>query len=100
MPHATAKVNGVTIASSDTYETVEGNIYFPPDSLVEKDKIYHKTSTVTHCSWKGDAAYYTLAVDGQELKDAAWYYPAPFDKAQNIKDYVAFYKNKVTVTVE
>jgi uncharacterized protein (DUF427 family) len=90
MPHATAKVNGTTIAESDSYETVEGNIYFPPESLVEKDKTFKPTSTVTHCPWKGAASYYTVAVDGQELKDAAWYYPAPFDKAQNIKDHVAF----------
>jgi uncharacterized protein (DUF427 family) len=90
MPHAIAKVNGITIAESDTYETVEGNIYFPPDSLKEKDKYFKTTNTSTHCPWKGDASYYTIDVDGKELKDAAWYYPAPFDKAKNIKDYVAF----------
>ena len=88
MPHATAKVNGTTIAETDTFEIVEGNIYFPPSSI-SKDH-FKPTDTSTHCPWKGDASYYTIDVDGQQLKDAAWYYPTPFDKAKHIKDHVAF----------
>ncbi|EDN99746.1 hypothetical protein SS1G_02604 [Sclerotinia sclerotiorum 1980 UF-70] len=49
-----------------------------------------KTDHSTHCPWKGDASYYTITFDKTELKNAAWYYPTPFEKAQNIKDYVAF----------
>jgi len=98
MPHATAKVNGTTIASADSYEVVEGNIYFPPESL-NKD-YFNTTETHTKCPWKGNASYYTIEVDGKELKDAAWYYPQPFEKAKHIKDHVAFYKNKVDITTE
>lgn len=98
MPHATAKVDGITIADTDNYEVVEGNIYFPPSSITES--YFKPTSTTSACPWKGTASYYTISVDGKELKDAAWYYPAPKDKAKNIEGYVAFYKNKVEITSE
>lgn len=90
MTHAEAKVNGTVIASTDSYEIVEGNVYFPPSSI--KSEFFSKTNTTTHCPWKGDASYYTLTVDGTELKDAAWYYPDAFEKANHIKNYVAFCK--------
>jgi len=87
--------NNQIIAESETCELVEGNVYFPPDSVTHK---YLKPSTTTtHCPWKGDARYYTLAVNGKENPDAAWFYPAPFEKAANIKNYIAFWKG---VTVE
>jgi len=95
MPHATAKVNGTVIADADSYEVVEGNIYFPPSSL---NKSYLTDSSATStCPWKGKAHYYSINVDGTVLKDSAWYYPAPKDKAGHIKDYVAFYKSKVEI---
>ncbi|TGO54623.1 hypothetical protein BCON_0104g00200 [Botryotinia convoluta] len=87
---ATATINGRTIAETDNWEVVEGNVYFPPSSV--KQAMLSKTDHSTHCPWKGDASYYTITFDKTELKNAAWYYPAPFDKAQNIKDYVAFCK--------
>lgn len=87
--------NGKIIAESDVYELVEGNVYFPPGSV---SKEYLKASDAkTRCPWKGEASYYTLSVDGQENADAAWYYPAPFEKAAHIKDHIAFWKG---VTVE
>ncbi|KAJ3270585.1 hypothetical protein HDV01_007681 [Terramyces sp. JEL0728] len=91
----TAEWNGKIIASSATFEKVEGNIYFPIDSV---DKQYLKESnTHTMCGWKGIASYYTLSVDGKDNADAAWYYPAPKPAADNIKGYVAFWKGvKVT----
>jgi len=98
MTKATATVNGTVIAETDNYEVVEGNIYFPPSSI-NRD-YFAETKTHTHCPWKGEASYYTVNVDGKELKDAAWYYPQPFDKAKNIKDYVAFYKTKVEIASE
>lgn len=90
MPSATAKINGTTIASADTYEIVEGNIYFPPSSL--KKEYIKPTETHSFCPWKGKASYYTIEVDGKVLKDAAWYYPEPLEKAEKIKDHVAFCK--------
>ncbi|KAF4636962.1 hypothetical protein G7Y89_g1120 [Cudoniella acicularis] len=95
---ATATVSGRTIAETDEYEVVEGNIYFPPSSV--NMSYMSKTDLSTHCPRKGDASYYSINLDKTELKNAAWYYPDPKEKAKNIKDYVAFYKNIVTVETE
>ncbi len=82
--------NGVVLAESDNCEIVEGNYYFPPDAI---NKEYFKSSgTQTTCFWKGVASYYTIVVGKQENKDAAWYYPDPKEKANNIKNYVAFWR--------
>jgi uncharacterized protein (DUF427 family) len=82
--------HGKVIAESPTFEIVEGNVYFPPETI---DKQFFKDSpTTSKCHWKGTAHYYTVAVEGDENKDAAWYYPEPMDAAKQIKDYVAFWK--------
>ena len=87
---AKATWNGVTLAASDHCEMVEGNVYFPPDAI---DRQYFQDSnTHTTCFWKGTASYYTVVVNGQENKDAAWYYPDPKEKAQNIKGHIAFWR--------
>jgi uncharacterized protein (DUF427 family) len=93
MPRALWK--GKVIAESDTYETVEGNVYFPPGSVREEHLKPSPTHTV--CGWKGTASYYNVVVDGEENRDAAWYYPDPKPDAANIKDHVAFWRG---VTVE
>jgi len=82
--------NGVVLAESDQCEMVEGNYYFPPDSIDRQ--YFQKSDTHTICSWKGTASYYTVVVEGQENKDAAWYYPDPKPRAENIKDYIAFWR--------
>ena len=82
--------NGVVLAESDNTEVVEGNQYFPADSV--KREYFKDTDTHTTCPWKGLASYYTIEVNGKENKDAAWYYPAPKDAAKQIKDHVAFWK--------
>lgn len=82
--------NGQVIAESDVTEMVDGNHYFPPDSI-QKD-CFRPSSTVTTCGWKGQAKYYTICVDGQENVDAAWYYPEPKDAASVIRGHVAFWK--------
>jgi uncharacterized protein (DUF427 family) len=87
--------NGTVIAESDTFELVEGNVYFPPASV--KREFLKPSATHTVCPWKGTASYYTLSVDGQENTDAAWYYPEPKPEAANVKDHVAFWRG---VTVE
>jgi len=87
--------DGVVLAESDHCEVVEGNQYFPPDSV---NRSYFKDSaTHTVCPWKGTASYYDVVVNGQTNKDAAWYYPTPKDAAKQIKDHVAFWRG---VTVE
>jgi uncharacterized protein (DUF427 family) len=85
-----ANWNGQVIAESDDIVKVEGNAYFPAAAL---NKAYVKESaTKSTCPWKGTASYYTLAVNGQENKDAAWYYPEPKQAAAEIKGRIAFWK--------
>jgi len=98
MPHATATVNGILVAETDSYEVVDGNIYFPPDTI--KSNHFSPTSTKTHCPYKGDASYYTVTANKMEVKDAAWYYPEPLESMNKIKGYVAFYKGKAEVKSE
>jgi uncharacterized protein (DUF427 family) len=82
--------NGTTIADSTDIVTVEGNAYFPADSINQaylKPSDHHST-----CPWKGVASYYSLSVDGKENPNAAWYYPTPKDAAKQIAGRVAFWK--------
>lgn len=90
MPKATAIWNGVTPAESDRTIVVEGNHYFPPDSVMRE--AFQPSEKHTTCPWKGEASYLTVMVDGKTNTDAAWYYPQPKDAASEIKDYVAFWK--------
>jgi uncharacterized protein (DUF427 family) len=81
--------NGATLAESDDTVVVEGNHYFPAESIRAdyfKDSSLHST-----CPWKGEASYKTVVVDGKENPDAAWYYPEPKDAAAEIKDRFAFW---------
>lgn len=82
--------NNVVLAESDSYETVEGNIYFPPDAINKEH--FKDSDTHSTCFWKGKASYYHIEANGKTNQDAAWYYPKPKSKAENIKDHVAFWK--------
>ena len=82
--------NGSVLAEGDRCEKVEGNFYFPPDAI--KSEYFKSSNTHTTCPWKGTASYYTIEVNGQENKDAAWYYPQTKDAAKNIEGYVAFWR--------
>lgn len=89
-----ARWNGALIASSDETVVVEGNHYFPADSV--DPAVLKSSDTTSICPWKGTAQYYSLSVDGAENKDAAWYYPDPKSAAENIRGRIAFWKG-VTV---
>ncbi|MEM6955726.1 MAG: DUF427 domain-containing protein [Myxococcota bacterium] len=82
--------NGTVIAESDDIVEVEGNAYFPRSALNEA--FFEESSHTTICSWKGTASYLSVVVDGQRNDNAAWYYPAPKEKAQHIEGRVAFWK--------
>lgn len=82
--------NGETIAESKETVVVEGNHYFPPDSVNRTHLV--DSSLHTRCPWKGKASYFDVVVDGQINKDAAWYYPDPKPAAAEIKDHVAFWR--------
>ena len=82
--------NGQVLAESNETKVIEGNHYFPADSV--NMEFFKNSDTHTVCPWKGTASYYTLAVDGKENADAAWYYPQTKDMAKEIEGYVAFWK--------
>ncbi|WP_374944481.1 DUF427 domain-containing protein [Sphingomonas sp.] len=86
--------NDTRIAASDDIAVVEGNSYFPLDAV--DAGVLRDSATTSTCPWKGTAHYYTLAVNGAENRDAAWYYPEPKDAAKAIAGRVAFWKG-VTV---
>ncbi|PON29431.1 hypothetical protein TGAM01_v201680 [Trichoderma gamsii] len=89
---ATARVNGTVIAEANSWWETEGNIYFPPESI--KGEYFTGTSQHSYCPWKGDASYYTINAGD----NAAWYYPQPLEGAVDLRDHVAFYKNKVEIS--
>ena len=86
---------GVVLAESDQTVVIEGNHYFPPDS-VNREYLQASDLTTT-CPWKGKSSYYNISAGGEVATNAAWYYPQPKEAAAEIKDHVAFYTSKVTV---
>lgn len=82
--------NNTIIAESDETVVVEGNHYFPKNSI--KDEFFQQSSMKTTCPWKGEATYYSLQVEGESNPDAAWTYVSPKPAAENIKEYVAFWR--------
>ncbi len=81
---------GAVIAQSDRTVELEGNQYFPPDSV--RQEYLKASSTTSDCPWKGTANYYTISVEGEENGDAAWYYATPKEAAAEIKGHVAFWR--------
>jgi uncharacterized protein (DUF427 family) len=82
--------NGTVVAESNDTVVVEGNHYFPPESL--KQACFRPSTRTSVCGWKGTANYYDVVVDGQENPGAAWYYPDPTSAADNIRGRVAFWR--------
>ena len=78
--------NGATVATTEVFEEVEGNVYFPPGTI--DDVFFEASDHTTVCGWKGTAHYYHVVVDGQRNENAAWYYPEPKPAAANIKDHL------------
>ncbi len=87
---ARAVWNGAVLAEGDHFEVVEGNIYFPPDSL--NREYLQESDHHTVCPWKGTASYYDVVVNGDVNANAGWHYPEPSDAAKHIQDHVAFWK--------
>jgi uncharacterized protein (DUF427 family) len=80
--------NGHVIAASTETIVVEGNHYFPPDSV--RDDLLVRNGMVSLCFWKGLARYRSIEVGGERLSHAAWYYPQPLPWIRKIKDHVSF----------
>jgi uncharacterized protein (DUF427 family) len=85
-----ARWNGALIARSEDTVLVEGNHYFPAETI--EAAFLRPSETMTTCAWKGTAHYYSLHIDGADNIDAAWYYPDPKPKAENIRGRIAFWK--------
>lgn len=81
---------GRLIAQSNNTIIIENNHYFPPESVCFD--LLTKSETTSICPWKGMASYYTISINGDKNKDAAWYYQTPKKAALEIKNYVAFWK--------
>ncbi len=82
--------NNAVLAESAHTIVVEGNHYFPPDSVSRQ--FFKESDTHSTCPWKGEASYYHIEVAGQTNEDAAWYYPEPKEAAAQIKNHIAFWK--------
>ncbi len=82
--------NDKVVAESDETIVIEGNHYFPHNTV--KKEFFKESNTHTICPWKGQASYYNLDVDGKINEDAAWYYPKASEMAKNFENYVAFWK--------
>lgn len=81
---------GVVVAESDATRTVEGNHYFPPESV--RREHLRESATHTTCAWKGIASYYDVVVGDSVAQDAAWTYPEPKPAASAIRGYLAFWR--------
>jgi uncharacterized protein (DUF427 family) len=84
------RLMGQLVESDNEGQVVEGNYYFPPQSI--KREPLQVSVTHTTCSWEREASYYDIVADGKVNKDAAWYYPSPKEAAKHIAGYVAFWK--------
>lgn len=82
--------NGQVVAESTSTKILEGNHYFPPESI--EQKYFRPSDQTTVCFWKGTAHYYDVVVEGKTAEAAAWYYPEVSKKADAIRGYVAFWK--------
>ena len=82
--------NRKILAESDRTIVIEGNHYFPPETI--RTEFFQESSTHTICPWKGTASYYDIRVEGLTNKDAAWYYPQPKEAAKEIEGYIAFWR--------
>ena len=85
-----ATFNGKVIAESENTKPLEGNHYFPKESI--KSEYFKNSNLNTTCPWKGLASYYSVEIDGELNEDAAWYYPEPKAAAAAIKDHIAFWR--------
>lgn len=85
--------NDVILAESDDIITVEGNPYFPANSI--QAQYFQPSDETSFCPWKGTAHYYTIVVNGETNSGAAWYYPEPKEAAQQINERIAFWRGVV-----
>lgn len=84
-----AVFNDRVVAESSRVVLLEGNVYFPSDAV--RQEFLQRSRAKSLCPWKGIASYYTVTVDGQSGRNAAWTYRHPSPLARRIKNRVAFW---------
>ncbi|MBC8166209.1 MAG: DUF427 domain-containing protein [Bryobacteraceae bacterium] len=87
---AKATWQSTVLAESENIERVEGNVYFPAESIHRE--FFEPSEHTTECPWKGTAHYYHIDINGEKNQNAAWFYPEPKPEAANIRNHVAFWK--------
>ena len=87
--------NDTIIAESEETIKIEGNQYFPPESI--KKEYFHESNNTSRCIWKGKAKYLSVTIDGKTNQDCAWFYPKPSFLTKKITGYIAFW-NDVQIT--
>ena len=88
--HVIADSGDALILKEASYPPV---VYFPRDDV--SMEFLSRTTHATHCPYKGDAAYYSLKVNGRSAENAVWTYEKPYPAVASIKDHLAFYPNRV-----
>lgn len=83
-----AVYKGHVLAQSDKALFFDRKFYFPAEDV--RVDLLENSDTHTTCSWKGEASYYSIKLEGKLNKDAVWYYPNPLDEAIDIKGMIAF----------
>ena len=78
------------LAESDDTVVVEGNHYFPPESL--RGELFVDSDHATHCPWKGAASYKSVRIGDDLNENAAWFYPDPKPAAEQIRGRFAFWR--------
>ena len=96
--HIVVIAGGKIIADTRHALTLREATYPPVQYIPRRDvdmTALVRTEHTTHCPYKGDASYYSIPVGGDRSVNAVWTYETPFEAMAQIKDYVAFYPDRV-----
>jgi uncharacterized protein (DUF427 family) len=96
--HVVVRVAGRIVADTREALTLREASYPPVQYIPRKDvdmSLLERTTHATYCPYKGDCAYYSIPIGGARSNNAVWSYESPFDAVGQIKDYLAFYPDRV-----
>jgi uncharacterized protein (DUF427 family) len=88
-----------TTAALTLRETGYPPVHYVPMRDVDQT-LLHPSATSTYCPYKGDATYFSVAAPGGLIEDAIWAYEQPYTAVAEIADHVAFYSDRVDITVQ
>jgi uncharacterized protein (DUF427 family) len=87
-----ADSQGALTLNESSYPAVQ---YFPRRDV--EMSLLTRTDHQTFCPYKGDCTYYSISAGGKHLVNAAWSYEEPFESVAQIRDYLAFYRDRVDI---